>query len=88
MDYSFFMEVEDVFEITGRGTIVVGKVQKGELRVQDSVSFTEHTQGQYVVKGIEMFRKQLQEAKEGMNVGVLLSGIKKGDIKKGSAIVK
>jgi elongation factor Tu len=87
-DYSFFMEIEDVFSITGRGTIVVGNIKKGELRLQDSVSFTDHTQGKYTVTGIESFRKQLEQAGEGMNVGVLLSGIGKNDIKKGTAIVK
>ncbi|MDR2232391.1 MAG: hypothetical protein LBE56_04610 [Tannerella sp.] len=82
-DYSFFMTVDEAFEIEGRGTVVVGKIGKGELRPQDLISFTEHTQGQYAV-AIEVFREQ----KEGMNFCVLIKGLRKADIKIGSAIVK
>ena len=86
--YSFYMKIEDVFLITGRGTVVTGVIQKGDLRLGNTVSFSEHTIGQFVVTGIEANRRIIQQASEGMGIGVLLRGLQKDDVKIGSALVK
>ncbi len=88
-DKPFLMPVEDVFSITGRGTVATGKIERGVLRPGDEVEIvgireTEKT----VVTGVEMFRKLLDEAVAGDNVGALLRGIKREDIERGQVLAK
>lgn len=85
----FLMPVEDVFSIKGRGTVVTGRVERGQLKVNDTVEIvgvrpTKST----VVTGIEMFRKMLDDAQAGDNVGLLLRGIEKNDVERGQVIAK
>jgi elongation factor Tu len=90
VDKPFLMPVEDIFSITGRGTVVTGRVERGKISIQDAVDIvgirpkTEKT----VVTGIEMFRKLLDEAQAGDNVGLLLRGIQKEDVERGQVIAK
>src|SRR4030066_693352 len=89
IDKPFMMQIEDVFTIQGRGTVVTGRVAKGVLKVNDEVEIvglkeTKKT----VVTGIEMFRKSLDEARAGDNVGLLLRGIEKKDVQRGQVIAK
>jgi len=88
-DKPFLMPVEDVFSITGRGTVATGKIERGVLRPGDEVEIvgikeTEKT----VVTGVEMFRKLLDEAVAGDNVGALLRGIRREDIERGQVLAK
>ena len=88
-DKPFLMPIEDVFTITGRGTVATGRVERGVLRLSDTVEIvgireTKST----VVTGIEMFRKLLDEALAGYNVGVLLRGIQRTDIERGQVLCK
>ncbi|MBR2833936.1 MAG: elongation factor Tu, partial [Bacilli bacterium] len=88
-DKPFLMPVEDVFTITGRGTVATGRVERGELKLNDEVEIvgikeTKKT----VVTGIEMFRKQLDSAVAGDNAGVLLRGISRDEIERGQVIAK
>jgi len=88
-DKPFLMPVEDVFSITGRGTVATGKVERGVLRTGDEVEIVgikETTKT--VVTGVEMFRKLLDEAVAGDNVGALLRGIKREDIERGQVLAK
>lgn len=85
----FLMAVEDVFSITGRGTVATGRVERGKVRVGETVELvglkpTRST----TVTGLEMFQKSLDEALAGDNVGVLLRGIQKADIERGMVIAK
>ena len=87
-DKPFVMPVEDVFSITGRGTVATGRVEAGTLHLNDEVEivgFKEETQ-KSVVTGIEMFHKELDEAQAGDNAGVLLRGIQKTDIERGQVL--
>jgi len=89
IDGPFLMPVEDVFTIQGRGTVVTGRVERGVLKVNDEIEVvglkaTKKT----VVTGVEMFRKVLDEARAGDNVGLLLRGIEKDDIQRGQVIAK
>ncbi len=88
-DKPFLMPIEDVFTITGRGTVATGKVERGVLKMNDPVEIVgiRETQ-QTVVTGIEMFRKLLDEALAGYNVGVLLRGIQRTDIERGQVLCK
>ena len=89
-DKPFLMPVEDVFSITGRGTVATGRVERGVLHMSDEVEIVgikEETQ-KSVVTGIEMFRKLLDEAQAGDNVGVLLRGIQRTDIERGQVLSK
>ncbi len=89
-DKPFLMPVEDVFSITGRGTVATGRVERGTLHMSDEVEIIgikEETQ-KSVVTGIEMFRKLLDEAQAGDNVGVLLRGIQRTDIERGQVLAK
>ncbi|MFA5386637.1 MAG: elongation factor Tu [Candidatus Paceibacterota bacterium] len=88
-DKPFLMPVEDVFSIEGRGTVVTGKVARGVLKVNEEIEIVglKPTQ-KTVVTGIEMFRKLLDEAQAGDNVGVLLRGLKKEDVERGQVIAK
>lgn len=86
----FEMVIEDVFTITGRGTVVTGKVSLGEIKNGDVVHIKKQD-GTYMeaeITGIEMFRKMLDVAVEGDNVGILLKGIEKTDIERGDVLVK
>ena len=89
-DKPFLMPVEDVFTITGRGTVATGRVERGVLHVGDEVEIvglSEDTR-KVVVTGIEMFRKLLDEAQAGDNVGVLLRGVQRTDIERGQVLAK
>ncbi len=88
-DKPFLMPIEDVFTITGRGTVATGRVERGVLKMNDPVEIVgiRETQ-QTVVTGIEMFRKLLDEALAGYNVGVLLRGIQRTDIERGQVLCK
>ena len=89
-DKPFLMPIEDVFSITGRGTIATGRVERGTLHMSDEVEIIgvkEETQ-KSVVTGIEMFRKLLDEAQAGDNIGVLLRGIQRTDIERGQVLAK
>ncbi|MFR8547955.1 MAG: elongation factor Tu [Lachnospiraceae bacterium] len=89
-DQPFLMPVEDVFTITGRGTVATGRVERGVLHVNEEVEIVgikEETQ-KTTVTGIEMFRKLLDEAQAGDNIGALLRGIKRTDIERGQVICK
>jgi len=89
IDKPFLMPVEDVFTISGRGTVVTGRVERGILKLNEEVEIvglkeTKKT----VVTGIEMFRKTLDEARAGDNVGLLLRGIEKEDVLRGQVVAK
>ncbi|MCR5418350.1 MAG: elongation factor Tu [Lachnospiraceae bacterium] len=89
-DKPFLMPVEDVFSITGRGTVATGRVERGTLHMSDEVEIIgvkEETQ-KTVVTGIEMFRKLLDEAQAGDNIGALLRGINRTDIERGQVLAK
>ena len=89
-DKDFVMPIEDVFSITGRGTVATGRVEAGVLHLSDEVEIVgikEETQ-KSVVTGIEMFRKLLDEAQAGDNIGVLLRGINRTDIERGQVLAK
>ena len=89
-DKPFVMPVEDVFSITGRGTVATGRVEAGTLHVSEEVEIVgikEETR-KVVVTGIEMFRKLLDEAQAGDNIGALLRGIKREEIQRGQVLVK
>ena len=88
-DKPFLMPVEDVFTITGRGTVATGRVERGVLKLNDTVEIVGIRETQTtVVTGIEMFRKLLDEALAGYNVGVLLRGIQRTDIERGQVLCK
>ena len=89
-DKPFLMPVEDVFSITGRGTVATGRVESGVLHVSDEVEIVglAEESRKVVVTGIEMFRKLLDEAQAGDNVGVLLRGIQRTEIERGQVLAK
>ncbi len=89
-DRPFLMPVEDVFTITGRGTVVTGRVERGVLKVNEEVEIIgiHDKSTKTVVTGVEMFRKLLDEARAGENVGLLLRGIKREDVERGQVVVK
>jgi elongation factor Tu len=89
LDKPFLMPVEDVFSIKGRGTVVTGRIERGQVKVNETVEIvgmkaTTNT----VVTGVEMFRKQLDEGQAGDNVGLLLRGVEKNDVERGQVIAK
>ena len=90
VDQPFLMPVEDVFTITGRGTVVTGRVERGTLNVNDDVEIVgiKETKTKTTVTGVEMFRKLLDEARAGENVGLLLRGIKREDVERGQVVCK
>jgi elongation factor Tu len=89
MEKPFSMPIEDVFSITGRGTVVTGRVEQGMLNVGDQVELVGLRDIQTTtVTGVEMFRKLLDEAQAGDNVGLLLRGIGKDDVERGQVVAK
>jgi elongation factor Tu len=90
IDKPFLMPIEDVFTITGRGTVVTGRVERGVLKVNETVDIIGiHPQKQSTtVTGVEMFRKLLDEARAGENVGLLLRGIKREEVERGQVVIK
>ena len=89
-DQPFLMPVEDVFSITGRGTVATGRVERGVLHVSDEVEIVgihEETR-KTVVTGVEMFRKLLDEAQAGDNIGALLRGVQRTEIERGQVLIK
>ena len=88
-DKPFLMSIEDVFTITGRGTVVTGRVERGQLKLNDEVEIVgiKPTQ-KTVVTGIEMFKKQLDYAEAGDNAGVLLRGISRDQVERGQVLAK
>jgi elongation factor Tu len=86
----FLMPIEDVFTITGRGTVVTGRVEQGQLKLGEEIEIVgiERQTKKTVVTGIEMFRKMLDEAQAGDNAGILLRGIKKDDVQRGQVLAK
>ncbi|MEA2434262.1 MAG: elongation factor Tu [Actinomycetota bacterium] len=89
-DKPFLMPIEDVFTITGRGTVVTGRVEQGQLKVGEEIEIVgiEEKTSKTVVTGIEMFRKMLDEAQAGDNAGILLRGTKKEEVQRGQVLAK
>ena len=90
VDKDFLMPIEDIFSITGRGTVVTGRIEAGTIHVGDPVElvgFTDEPR-QTVVTGVEMFRKLLDQGEAGDNVGLLLRGIDKKEVKRGEVVAK
>ena len=90
VDQPFLMPVEDVFSITGRGTVATGRVERGVLHVSDEVEIVGITEEvrKVVVTGVEMFRKLLDEAQAGDNIGALLRGVQRTEIERGQCLCK
>ena len=90
VDRPFLMPIEDVFTITGRGTVVTGRVERGILKVNSEVEIVgiKPTSIKTTVTGVEMFRKLLDEARAGENVGLLLRGTKREEVERGQVVVK
>ena len=86
----FLMPIEDVFTITGRGTVVTGRVEQGQLKLGDEIEIVgiEEKTSKTVITGIEMFRKMLDEAQAGDNAGILLRGTKKDEVQRGQVLCK
>ncbi|AJQ29222.1 MULTISPECIES: elongation factor Tu [Pelosinus] len=89
-DKPFLMPVEDVFTITGRGTVATGRVERGEIKVGDNIEIVGMTEKPrtVVVTGVEMFRKLLDSAVAGDNIGALLRGVERKDIERGQVLAK
>ena len=89
-DKPFLMPVEDVFSITGRGTVATGRVERGTLHVSDEVEIVgiKEESRKVVITGIEMFRKLLDEAQAGDNIGALLRGVQRTEIERGQVLIK
>jgi elongation factor Tu len=90
IDKPFLMPVEDVFTITGRGTVVTGRVERGIVKVNEEVEIVgiRPSSTKTTVTGVEMFRKLLDQGQAGDNVGLLLRGIKREDVERGQVVVK
>jgi elongation factor Tu len=89
IDKPFLMPVEDVFSITGRGTVATGRIERGIVKVQEEVALVGfNSDKKTVVTGVEMFRKLLDEGRAGDNVGLLLRGVNKEDIERGMVLAK
>ncbi len=89
-DKPFLMPVEDVFTITGRGTVATGRVERGIVKLSDEVEIVglSNESSKTVVTGVEMFRKLLDQAEAGDNIGVLLRGVQRDDIERGQVLAK
>ncbi len=89
LDKPFLMAIEDVFTITGRGTVVTGRVEQGAVKVGDEVEIVGlHTTQKTVCTGVEMFNKSLDQAQAGDNAGALLRGTKRDDVERGQVLAK
>ncbi|MBA3373582.1 MAG: elongation factor Tu, partial [Euzebyaceae bacterium] len=89
VDQPFLMPVEDVFSITGRGTVVTGRIEQGLVKVGETIEMVGiRNTSSTTVTGVEMFRKLLDEGRAGDNVGVLLRGTKKDDVERGQVLAK
>jgi len=89
IDKPFLMPVEDVFSITGRGTVATGRIERGKVKVQDEMELVGFgASKKTVVTGVEMFRKLLDEGQAGDNVGLLLRGVDKNEIERGMVLAK
>ncbi|MFG3230794.1 elongation factor Tu [Streptomyces antibioticus] len=90
VDRPFLMPIEDVFTITGRGTVVTGRIERGTLRVHSEVEIVgiRERATRTTVTGVEMFRKLLDEGRAGENVGLLLRGIKREEVERGQVVIK
>ena len=90
IDKPFLMPVEDVFTITGRGTVVTGRVERGIVKVSEEIEIVgiRESSTKTTVTGVEMFRKLLDQGQAGDNVGLLLRGIKREDVERGQVVVK
>ncbi len=90
IDKPFLMPVEDVFTITGRGTVVTGRIERGVVKVNETVDIVgiRDTKQTTTVTGVEMFRKLLDEGRAGENVGLLLRGTKREDVERGMVVIK
>ena len=90
VDQPFLMPVEDVFTITGRGTVATGRVERGEVKTGDEVEIIGLTteRKKTVITGVEMFRKTLDQAEAGDNIGALLRGIQRDEIERGQVLAK
>jgi elongation factor Tu len=84
------MPIEDVFTITGRGTVVTGRIERGIIKVNETVDIVgiQDRKQSTTVTGVEMFRKLLDEGQAGDNVGLLLRGIKREDVERGQVVIK
>jgi elongation factor Tu len=89
VDKDFLMPIEDVFSISGRGTVVTGRVERGIVKVSEEIEIVGITPTtKTVVTGVEMFRKVLDEGRAGDNIGVLLRGVKREDVERGQVLAK
>jgi elongation factor Tu len=90
VDKPFLMPVEDVFTITGRGTVITGRIERGIIKVNETVDIIgiRDTKQTTTVTGVEMFRKLLDEGQAGENVGLLLRGTKREDVERGMVVIK
>ncbi len=90
IDKPFLMPVEDVFTITGRGTVITGRIERGIVKVNETVDIIgiRNTKQTTTVTGVEMFRKLLDEGRAGENVGLLLRGTKREDVERGMVVIK
>jgi elongation factor Tu len=89
VDKPFMMPIEDVFSISGRGTVVTGRVERGRVKVGEEIEIVGFKPTEKkVVTGVEMFRKLLDEGVAGDNIGVLLRGVEKADIERGQVLAK
>jgi elongation factor Tu len=90
VDKPFLMPVEDVFTITGRGTVITGRIERGIVKVNETVDLIgiRPEKQTTTVTGIEMFRKLLDEGQAGENVGLLLRGTKREDVERGMVVIK
>jgi elongation factor Tu len=88
-DKPFLLPVEDVFSITGRGTVATGRIERGKIKVGEEIEFVGYNSSKKsVVTGVEMFRKLLDEGEAGDNVGLLLRGVDKKEIERGMVLAK
>jgi elongation factor Tu len=89
LDKPFLMPIEDVFSITGRGTVVTGRVEQGVVKVGDEIAIVGIAETKKtIVTGIEMFRKLLDQGQAGDNLGALLRGVDKDDVQRGQVLAK
>ncbi len=90
VEHSFLMPVEDVFSITGRGTVATGRIERGIVKIQDEVEIVGLTteKRKVVVTGVEMFHKLLDQGEAGDNVGLLLRGVQRNEIERGQVLAK